>query len=91
MSIAGANDPNNAVCKACKTTVQDQAHSIIVKATDLIEGLCLDCVQAPEGQGKDCRVRHGDGIQGIKGPQMNERMCTDMARLGTGIVRLDRL
>lgn len=60
MSIAGAKDPNNAGCKACKITVQDQAHSIIVKATDLIEGLCLDCVQAPEGQGKDCRVRHGE-------------------------------
>ncbi|QDS75767.1 hypothetical protein FKW77_008714 [Venturia effusa] len=50
--------PKNTSCKACCATFDEQTKAIATKAFDLIEGLCLDCVQAPDGQGKECRVRH---------------------------------
>lgn len=56
--LAGEDDPLKVNCTACQTTIQDQVRTIMAKADDLIKGLCLDCVQAPEGLGKDCRVQH---------------------------------
>lgn len=46
------------MCKACQTTIPDQARKILAHAVNVTKGLCIDCIQAPDGQGKHCRVQH---------------------------------
>lgn len=57
-SLGGQKESSNLHCWSCKNPIPEIAAKIMKSSLEYIKGLCLDCIQAPDGQGTNCRTRH---------------------------------